>query len=173
MNLVIKSFVVALLAVSSVNAASIRGIRQAPSWWSTHDAVEACTSIGTNRECSRCATDGLRLCLNNSDEDAAVCDRFFENTINRCQRLTSNNEAAAEATAEASNFVQVQNGEGDRCRFPFPNCGNGLVCVNRLNDDPVCHRRGECYPRGFKAPSSGFHEFAVCCSNTGANGHCL
>lgn len=71
------------------------------------------------------------------------------------------------------NFVQVQNGEGDRCKFPFPNCGNGLVCVNRLNDDPVCHRRGECYPRGFKAPSSGFHEFAVCCSNTGANGHCL
>ena len=83
MNLVIKSFVVALLAVSSVNAASIRGIRQAPSWWSTHDAVEACTSIGSNRECSRCATDGLRLCLNNSDEDAAVCDRFFENTIAR------------------------------------------------------------------------------------------
>lgn len=151
MNLVIKSFIVALLAVSNVNAASIRGTRQAPSWWSTQDAV-ACTSTGTSRKCGRCATDQLRLCLNTSGEDTAVCDRFFENTINRCQHLTS-----AKAEADAS-FVAIGSSSGGClvnrdcpsnhiCQFRGRE-GRG-TCVRRNassspDDTQTCRRNNDC-----------------------------
>ena len=141
MNLVIKSFILSLLAVSNGNAASIRGTRQAPSWWSTHDAVEACTSTGTSRKCGRCATDQLRLCLNNSDEDTAVCDRFFENTINRCQRLTFDNEAEAEAS-----FVAIGS-SSDGC-LVNRDCPSNHICQFRGRE-----ARGTCVRRNASSSS--------------------
>lgn len=72
---------------------------------------------------------------------------------------------------ESDNFLEV--GSLQFCTFPFPNCPNRFNCVNRLNARPVCHRRGDCLPRGYRAPSTGRFQFAACCSNRGSGNHCL
>ena len=75
------------------------------------------------------------------------------------------------------NFVTQQAKEGERCIFPFPNCGAGLSCVNRKDAHPVCHRKNKCLPPGFRAPRSGaFGDsrpfYSYCCSKTGSGSWC-
>ena len=144
MNLVIKSFILSLLAVSSVNvsAVSIRGTRQAPSWWSTHDAVEACTNMElTGMGCYDCAIDGFELCLKNSGAETKVCHTFYQNTIDRCQHLTSN-----EAEADAS-FVAIGS-SSDGCRVNR-DCPSRHICQFRGRED-----RGTCVRRNPSSSSS-------------------
>ena len=138
MNLVIKSFILSLLAVSNVSASNIRGTtRQAPRpRWSTHDAVEACTSIGTAKGCYDCAIDGFELCLNNSGAETKVCHTFYVNTINRCQHLTS---SANEAEDDAS-FVAIGSSP-DRCSVNR-DCPSNHICQFRGRE-----ARGTCVRR--------------------------
>ena len=59
-------------------------------------------------------------------------------------------------------FIGVGNPgkEGDRCRFPFPNCGSGLTCRNRRSGNPICHRNDTCRPRGMACVRD-----SDCCGN--------
>lgn len=82
-----------------------------------------------------------------------------------------NKDDVGDLELESDNFLEV--GSLRTCTFPFPNCPNGFNCINRLNARPVCHRRGDCYPRGYRAPRTGRFQFAICCSNRGSGNHCL
>ena len=72
------------------------------------------------------------------------------------------------------NFVAQRLKEGERCKFPFPNCGASLSCVHRKDAYPVCHRKNKCLPSGFRAPrsDSGKLIYSYCCSKTGSKAYC-
>jgi len=77
----------------------------------------------------------------NSNEETAVCDRFFENTINRCQRLTFDNEATAEAS-----FVAIGS-SSDGCRVNR-DCPSNHICQFRGRE-----ARGTCVRRNASSSS--------------------
>jgi len=85
--------------------------------------------------------DQLRLCLDNSNEETAVCDRFFENTINRCQRLTFDNETTAEAS-----FVAIGS-SSDGC-LVNRDCPSNHICQFRGRE-----ARGTCVSRNASSSS--------------------
>ena len=100
-----------------------------------------------------------------------------EDVVTKALSFISRNQDTYEEEDPMVNFVARAKKEGERCKFPFPNCGSGLYCAERRNKNPVCHRRGKCYPSGFRAPSSGVlgesrPSYRFCCSKTGSRGWC-
>jgi len=74
--------------------------------------------------------------------------------------LVSDSKAGKEGSHHSAKYVSDQEdvdffigspGEHeDTCTFPWPNCGKGLTCRNRVNGNPTCWKNGTCRPFGMK-----------------------
>ena len=94
-----------------------------------------------------------------------------EDVVTKALSFIGRNQDIYEEEDPMANFVTQRAKEGEKCQFPFPNCGSGLSCVNRKDAHPVCHRKNKCLPFGFKAPYG--LDYSSCCSKTGsASGWC-
>lgn len=67
-------------------------------------------------------------------------------------------------------FIGSPGEHGDTCTFPWPNCGKGLTCRNRVTfHNPTCWKDGTCRPFGMKCSQD-----SNCCmhSNGRTEGKC-
>jgi len=190
MNLVIKSFILSLLAVSNVNAASIRGTRQAPSW-NEVEADASLVAIGSSSDSCRVNRDcpSRYICQFRGREDRGTCVR--RNASSSSSLPTSYSSSSSDDTNTCrvnrdcpGNHICQFRGREDRgtcVRRNASSSSDDTQTCRRNNDCPDpdtqrCNDAGYCVIRDRMVPRSGdmCTRNGDCSSNRicGDNGHC-
>jgi len=188
MNLVIKSFIVALLAVSNVNAANIRGTRQAPA--NEAEGHASFVAIGSSSDGCRVNRDcpSQHICQFRGREDRGTCVRRNNSSSSLPTSYSSSssddtNTCRVNRDCPSRHICQFRGREarGTCVRRNASSSSDDTQTCRRNNDCPDpdtqrCNDAGYCVIRDRMVPRSGdmCTRNGDCSSNRicGDNGHC-